>query len=150
MYLLLKMSLKKEKHCGPYRNQRFGLLSIAISKERLAVAEDLFKPEYYRDCLSKAYYSLFQAARAALATLGLDLQKHSGVISAFNINFVKTGIFPKEYRKLIASSQDLRLASDYDDFYLASKRDSEKTLKNVQMVIKGVEDYLSSYYTDLQ
>lgn len=66
------------------------------------------------------------------------------------INFVKTGIFPKEYRKIIASSQDLRLASDYDDFYLASKQDAKKTLKDVQMVIKGVEDYLNSFYADLQ
>lgn len=56
----------------------------------------------------------------------------------------------QEYRKIIASSQDLRLASDYDDFYLASKQDTEKTLKDVQMVIKGVEDYLNSYYADLQ
>lgn len=70
---------------------------LQSAKERLAVAEDLFKLGHYRDCLSKAYYSLFQAARA---TLGLDSRKHSGVISAFNINFVKTGIFPKEYRKL--------------------------------------------------
>ncbi|WP_345788514.1 hypothetical protein [Desulfosporosinus hippei] len=44
----------------------------------------------------------------------------------------------------------MRLASDYDDFYLASKKDAEKTLEDVQMVIKGVEDYLNSYYTDLQ
>lgn len=123
---------------------------LQSAKERLAVAEDLFKLGHYRDCLSKAYYSLFQAARAALATLGLDSRKHSGVISGFNINFVKTGIFPKEYRKIIASSQDLRLASDYDDFYLASKQDAEKTLKDVQMVIKGVEDYLNTYYADLQ
>lgn len=123
---------------------------LQSAKERLAVAEDLFKLEHYRDCLSKAYYSLFQAARASLATLELDSRKHSGIISAFNINFVKTGIFPKEYRKIIASSQDLRLASDYDDFYLASKQDAEKTLKDVQMVIKGVEDYLNSYYADLQ
>jgi len=94
--------------------------------------------------------SPFSVARAVLATLGLDSRKHSGVISAFNINFVKSGIFPKEYRKIIASSQDLRLASDYDDFYLASKQDTEKNLKDVQMVIKGVEEYLNSYYADLQ
>ncbi|MDR3542031.1 MAG: nucleotidyltransferase domain-containing protein [Desulfosporosinus sp.] len=30
------------------------------------------------------------------------------------------------------------------------KQDAEKTLKDVQMVIKGVEDYLNAYYADLQ
>jgi uncharacterized protein (UPF0332 family) len=120
---------------------------LQSAKERLTVAEDLFKLEHYRDCLSKAYYSLFQAARAALVTLDLDSRKHSGVISMFNIKFVKTGVFPKEYRKIIANSQDLRLASDYDDFYLASKRDAEKTLDDARLVIKGIEDYLNSFYS---
>lgn len=66
--------------------------------ERLIVAEDLFRLGHYRDCLSKTYYSLFQAARAVLATIGLDSRKHSGVISLFNVNFVKSGVFSKEFR----------------------------------------------------
>ena len=34
----------------------------------------------YLDAASKAYYAIFQAARAALATLAIDSSKHSGVI----------------------------------------------------------------------
>jgi len=115
--------------------------------ERLIVAEDMFRLGHYRDCLSKAYYSLFQAARAALATLGLDSRKHSGVISLFNLNFVKSGKFPKEFRKIIASAQDLRLASDYDDFYLASKQDAEKTIADAREFISVVENFLKAHYS---
>jgi len=46
----------------------------------------------------------------------------------------------------LISSQDLRLASDYDDFYLASKRDAEKTLQDARVVIKGIDDCVKSYY----
>lgn len=121
---------------------------LQSAQERLKVAEDLFKLEHFRDCLSKAYYALFQAARAALATLGFDSRKHSGVISLFNVNFIKTGVFPKEYRKIIASAQDLRLASDYDDFYLASKQDAEKTLSDAHVFIEGIEGFLKSHYLE--
>jgi uncharacterized protein (UPF0332 family) len=77
------------------------------------------------DSASKAYYAIFQASRAALATKELDSRKHSGVISLFNQHFVKTGILPKEFRKIIVSAQDLRLSSDYNDFYVVSKKEAE-------------------------
>ncbi len=64
----------------------------------------------------------------------------------FNVNFVKTEVFPKEFRKMIASSQDLRLASDYDDFYLASKQDAEKTINDTRIFIESIEKYLKDYY----
>ncbi|HZK85356.1 MAG TPA: HEPN domain-containing protein [Desulfosporosinus sp.] len=116
--------------------------------ERLVVAEDLFRLGHYRDCLSKAYYSVFQSARAVLATKELDSRKHSGVISMFNLYFVKTEIFPKEFRKIIASSQDLRLASDYDDFFLASKQEAEKSIADARKFINGVESFLKTHYLD--
>ena len=45
-----------------------GMHRIKSAKERLAVAEEL-------DAVSKAYYAIFQVARAALATLSIDLDK---------------------------------------------------------------------------
>ena len=98
------------------------------------------------DAASKAYYAIFQAARAVLATVELDSRKHSGVISLFNLHFVKTGNLPKEFRKIIISAQDLRLASDYDDFYIVSKKDAEKSLQNAKTFIAGIEQYLNNQY----
>lgn len=117
---------------------------IKSARDRLVVAEELFNNGHYSDAVSKAYYAIFQAARAALATFELDSRKHSGVISMFNINFIKTGILPKEYRKIIAAAQDLRLASDYDDFYLVSRNEAEKSLENARIFISGVEEYLQN------
>ncbi|MCL6479891.1 MAG: HEPN domain-containing protein [Peptococcaceae bacterium] len=114
------------------------------ARDRLVVAEELFKNGHYLDAVSKAYYAIFQAARAALATLKLDSRKHSGIISMFNINFIKTGILPKEYRKIFVSAQDLRLASDYDDFYLVSRNEAERSLENARIFISGVEEYLQN------
>lgn len=119
---------------------------LRSAQDRLLVAQQLFDLGHYLDAASKAYYAIFQAARAVLATIEIDSRKHSGVISLFNLRFVKTGIFPKEFRKIIVSAQDLRLASDYDDFYVVSRKDAEQSLKNAITFIAGIEKYLSSEY----
>lgn len=54
----------------------------------------------------------------------------------------------KEFRKIIASSQDLRLSSDYDDFYIASKQDAEKAIADARKFINGVESFIKSRYSD--
>jgi hypothetical protein len=38
----------------------------------------------------------FHAARALLATCGLDSRRHSGIIGMFQQHFVKTGIVPAD------------------------------------------------------
>lgn len=122
------------------------LYRLKSAKDRLLVAKDLFSLGHYMDTASKAYYAVFQAARAILATQELDSRKHSGVISLFNRYFVKTGILPKEFRKIIVSTQDLRLASDYDDFYIISREEAWQSLKNAEKFISGIEEYLHSKY----
>ena len=52
---------------------------------------------------SRAYYAAFYSMEAILLTIDLVFSKHSAVISAFNMHFLKTRIFPKEFSKLIAS-----------------------------------------------
>ncbi|MDA8210428.1 MAG: HEPN domain-containing protein [Clostridia bacterium] len=115
---------------------------LQSAKDRLRVAEELLERGHYLDAASKAYYAIFQAARAVLATLKLDSRKHSGVISMFNLHFVKSGILPKEFRKIIVSAQDLRLASDYDDFYIISKDEALTTVDDATRFIQGIEEYL--------
>ncbi|NJN63373.1 MAG: hypothetical protein HC795_19310 [Coleofasciculaceae cyanobacterium RL_1_1] len=42
---------------------------------------------------------MFYALLGLLATKGLGTSKHSGVISLFDREFVRTGIFPRGYRR---------------------------------------------------
>lgn len=127
-------------------SKELALYRLKSARERLLAAQQLFDLGHYMDAASRAYYAIFQAARAVLATVELDSRKHSGVISLFNFHFVKTGILPKEFRKIIVSAQDLRLASDYDDFYIVSRKDTEQTLQNAKAFIYGIEKYLYDHY----
>lgn len=83
---------------------------LESAEDRLKAARLLAEQQLYADAVSRAYYAVFQAARAVLATKQLDSRKHSGIIGLFNQHFVKTGILPKDYGKILKSARDLRQA----------------------------------------
>jgi len=66
----------------------------------------------------RAYYAMFNAARAALiaanASVAEDMARsHSGLIAAFSLHLVKTGKFPVELGRSLNKVEDLRLIADY-------------------------------------
>lgn len=64
---------------------------------------------------NRAYYAMFDAARAALLTLGLDVGKtHKGVLSAFSDRLVKNGPIPKEVGRLLKHAETFRYVADYE------------------------------------
>ncbi len=67
---------------------------------------------------NRAYYAMFDAARAALlaskAPVPPEIAKtHSGLISAFSLHLVKTGLIPVELGRSFNKAEDLRLIADY-------------------------------------
>lgn len=67
---------------------------------------------------NRAYYAMFDAARAALiasqAPVPAEIAKtHSGLISAFSLHLVKPGRFPVALGKSFNKVEDLRLIADY-------------------------------------
>ncbi len=67
---------------------------------------------------NRAYYAVFDAARAALLTSGAPVSSeigktHSGLIHAFSQHLVKTGLVPKELGQSFARAHELRLIADY-------------------------------------
>lgn len=69
---------------------------------------------------NRAYYAMFDAARAALLTnQGIMpttdgvARTHSGVIAAFGNTFVKSGRMPKEIGRLLNRAHEVRLLADY-------------------------------------
>jgi uncharacterized protein (UPF0332 family) len=67
---------------------------------------------------NRAYYAMFDAARAALLKAGVGgspemAKTHSGLIHAFSQHLVKTGQVPKELGQSLARAHELRLIADY-------------------------------------
>jgi uncharacterized protein (UPF0332 family) len=67
--------------------------------------------------VNRAYYAIFYATMALIGTLKekVDTSKHKGVIAAFNREFVKTGILPKEMSKILREAFEAWQEGDYRD-----------------------------------
>ncbi len=111
-------------------------------------AEYLFSKGSYKSGNNRAYYSIFYAIRAVLALEGIDYKKHSGVIQHFQRVYVKTGAFDKRYSRIIMEANEIRNASDYDDFYLASKSETEEQICGAREFLTAVKAFLEIHLDD--
>lgn len=123
---------------------------IETARRRLEAAQLLLGKGYTNDALSKAYYAIFAAAKAALATKGLESKKHAGVIGLFNRHFVKTGLLDKNLSKILAAARDARELGDYSDFFDASAEETAAQIEAAARFIEAVSGFLESHGTDLK
>jgi uncharacterized protein (UPF0332 family) len=63
--------------------------------ETLREADILLEMDVLRGATNRAYYAMFCAVLALLATKQLGTSKHGGAIALFDREFVKTGLLPK-------------------------------------------------------
>ena len=114
------------------------------AKEDLEVAISNHGAGFYKAAINRSYYAIFHAIRAVNILDGFDASKHSSVIAHFNQYYVHKGKFDRNTYKLIDSAYRIREKCDYSDFFIASKEDSEKQVKNAKVFIDTVESYLKS------
>jgi uncharacterized protein (UPF0332 family) len=110
--------------------------------ERLKVAEKLFQDGDYEDAVSRAYYAMYHAARAALATVNVFPKTHEGVVSEFGRKFVLAGIFPKGLGKNLADAKAARETYEYSVTATVGKAEVETILSNAQKFVRAVKKYL--------
>ena len=123
------------KELAGYRMER--------AKEMLSAAEDNLKIGQYKTSLNRSYYVIFHAMRAMNILKGFDSSKHSGVIAYFNKEYIKEGIMDRELSVIIKSSSFLREKSDYDDFFIVGRTETENQLASAKVFLEAVEKYLT-------
>ncbi len=75
---------------------------------------------------------------------GIDFSKHSGVMAYFQKNYVKTGVFGKEYSLILTEAFEVRSESDYDDYYMISKEEVEEQIQNADIFMNGIMEYVNN------
>ena len=117
------------------------LYRIESSKEDLKSAKILLDAESYKAANNRAYYAIFHAINAIHALTGVAYKRHKDAIANFNKEYIKTEIFPRRIGRQIASAEEIRHASDYDDFYIATKSEAEEQVALAKEFIEMVENY---------
>ncbi len=127
---------------------------IDLSKYRLDTANAdlkaarlLFDATEYRSSVNRSYYAIFHALRAVLVLDGFDSSKHSGIISYFNLNYVKTDVFSREVSKMISSAYRLREKADYQDFYIVTIEEADEQIRKADIVINVISEYLNAKHS---
>lgn len=124
-------------------------MSMDLSRWRLEKARNTFKEGEqlleagsYNGAVNRFYYAAFHAVRALLALKQLDSPKHSGVMSLFNREFVKTGVISKKASRTLSKVFLLRSEADYDDFRSFSLKEVQEVRQAVQALIDEVATHL--------
>lgn len=93
--------------------------------------------------VNRAYYSMFYAALALLATVGQQTSKHQGVLALFDQYFIKTKILPKEMGRFLHKAFDMRQTGDYEEEAELTKQDAKELLKFAEEFIRTAEEKLA-------
>lgn len=117
-------------------------LTIQKSHRLLKTARVDFESGDYDSASSRAYYAVFHMMEGALLLKGLSYSKHSATIGAFNFNFIKTGIFPKEFSKSIEILFEQRQLGDYDVEANISNEDAEQNINIASEIVEAIEKFL--------
>ncbi|MCM1143828.1 MAG: HEPN domain-containing protein [Lachnoclostridium sp.] len=114
---------------------------LETAKSDLKTAKMLIEAEEYRASNNRAYYAIFHAISAVHALDGKSYKRHKDTISNFNKDYVKTEIFPREIGRKIMRAEEIRHASDYDDFYIATREKSQEQVETAEELIEMVENF---------
>lgn len=115
---------------------------LETAAERIESAKILLAKGNYSDSIGRSYYAIFTAVRAILAKDNVDFKKHAGVISYFQREYIKTGIFDKKFSSYLQQAFRIRNTCDYEDFYIASKVDAELQLSRAEEYYEAIKSYL--------
>lgn len=92
--------------------------------------------------INRVYYGMFYAILSLLVILGKGSSKHSGIISLFDVEFVRKGIFPKKMSQNVHKNFNLRQVSDYKELVDISIDDAKKTITDAREFVNEVKKYL--------
>ncbi len=119
---------------------------MSKSRQTLDDADVLYKRGSYDSAASLAYYAVFHAIQALLLTKGFAFSKHAQVKGAFNKEFIHTGIFPKNFTKIVESLFKDRHIGDYEYGEHIDKEKARKDILDSKVMVKAIAGYLKKTY----
>lgn len=115
---------------------------INQAKDTLIDAELLLNNNSLRSAINRAYYAMFYALLALLATKSLGTSKHSAAISLVGVEYIKTNIFPREMSKSLHKAFSYRQEGDYGELIEIDRLRVQEIIINAKKFINEIENYL--------
>lgn len=122
------------------------LYRIETAKSDVKSAKILLEAGEFRGANNRAYYGIYHGISAIHALDGNAYKRHKDALANFNKNYVRTEIFPRTLGRKIAEAEEIRHASDYDDFYIATKEEAQEQISTAEELITEVEAYVQNKF----
>lgn len=116
------------------------LYRLKQAEETLTEAKKMLDSGFSsRSIINRVYYSMFYTLLALFIKTGVKIKtsKHSGIITLFDKEFVKTGKIDSYFSKILHDIFDARLEGDYKEF---AELSAEDVLEHVKLAEKFLEN----------
>lgn len=121
---------------------------IETAQSDIKAAEILLNAKEFRGANNQAYYGIYHAISAIHALDGNAYKRHKDALANFNKNYIKTEIFPRKLGRKIVEAEEIRHASDYDDFYIATREEAEEQIETGKQLLELIEEYIKRKLKD--
>jgi uncharacterized protein (UPF0332 family) len=111
--------------------------------EALHAAQILLEQSSLRAAVNRSYYAMFYAVLALLALHQQETSKHAGVMSLFNRDFVRPGIFPRELSQWLRHAFRQRLAADYAALNTVPAAEAQQVFEEAKAFVARVKEHLA-------
>jgi uncharacterized protein (UPF0332 family) len=118
------------------------LYRLEVAKSDIKSAKILLDAGECRGANNRAYYGIYHAVSAIHALDGNAYKRHKDALANFNKNYIKTEIFPRSFGRKLAEAEEIRHASDYDDFYIATREEAEEQIDTAIELVEKIEEYV--------
>ncbi|NBB86543.1 MAG: HEPN domain-containing protein [Bacteroidetes bacterium] len=98
--------------------------------------------DFLADAVSRAYYAMFTAARAALLANDIEARTHRGVRRVFSDHFIRTGAIAEDLGRWFSRAGQLRNLADYDPDASSDPAEVDVLLSQSEAFVAEIEKLL--------
>jgi uncharacterized protein (UPF0332 family) len=114
------------------------------ASETLNDAKILAEYGSWNSSINRLYYASFYAVSALLYSHSIEAKTHKGVRIKFMSEFIKTGLFDKDFGKLYSDLFDWRQEGDYSDFVSFEKQLINPLISKSEEFIALIKSFLKT------
>lgn len=112
------------------------------AQQALRAAALLHEQGLFADAVSRSYYAILHAARAALLSHEVIAESHAGLRRLFGSTLVHPGLLEAKWARILATAQDRRAAADYNSQLQWDDAASRQLLDDARSFVARIEGYL--------
>jgi uncharacterized protein (UPF0332 family) len=122
--------------------KEYAKLRLRLSAQKIRAAKILYDNSEFRDAVSRAYYSIFYAAKALLLREGQDPSSHKGVDTLFH-KFCLTHNRPSaDFARMLSLMRQARLNADYREKARITQEDAREAIAMAKSFLKEIRSLI--------